>query len=184
MRTVVFLDVDGVLVPEAPVRPVGVASTDFGAAWAPAWIRDDVVTAVAAWGCRKVWLTTREEGAAEAFGAALGFTEYLSGHDSMTGPTTWWKADALIEFLRAEAATGGPFTAVWIDDELGEAAEHGDVAAVQAVADELGCRLIILCPDPALGLTGTDLEELNAHIGATRSDAARHCEAERRTHGA
>ena len=171
MRTIVFLDVDGVLVPEAPVRPVDVATTDFGAAWAPAWIRDDVVAAVASWGCRKVWLTTREEGAAEAFGAALGFTAHLTGHDSLTGPTTWWKADALIAFLRAEVAGGGPFTAVWIDDELDEAREHGDVQAVQAAAAELGCRVITHCPDPAAGLTDTDLEQLSAHITSDTSAA-------------
>lgn len=170
MRTIVFLDVDGVLVSEVPVRPVDVATTDFGAAWAPAWIRDDVVAAVASWPCRKVWLTTREEGAAEAFGAALGFTEHLTGHDSMTGPTTWWKADALIEFLRAEVRADGPFTAVWIDDELDEAREHGDVQVVEAAAAEIGCQLITLCPDAAEGLTDVDLKL----AGALLSDAVPH----------
>ena len=93
----------------------------------------------------------------------------LTGHDSLTGPTTWWKADALIAFLRAEVAGGGPFTAVWIDDELDEAAEHGDLQAVEAAAAELGCRVITHCPDPAAGLTDADLEQLSAHIDSDTS---------------
>ena len=99
-----------------------------------------------------VWVTTWRQLANSQIGSWFGWPpcEVIEPRDS--DDPMRWKAEA----VRAHVQAGrGPF--VWIDDDLCELASE----VKEATANQ---PHLLLCPDPAVGLTAADVEEIASFL--------------------
>lgn len=163
--TVIFADVDGVLVPEgsngrSPATPDEWARFDVPFQ-RDCFYRPDVLNRLRkATADHKVWLSSWQEKAHDSFGPIVGDWEVLSPDEqeyewNHPGDTDWWKANLLLEWVDQNPQVTH---VVWCEDEL----NHVDrLEAARTVYDELrglGLRVMVVCPDPKRGLTDYHLD--------------------------
>ncbi|MCU1516296.1 MAG: hypothetical protein JWQ75_1017 [Pseudarthrobacter sp.] len=159
-----YLDVDGVICPFGPV-----GRTQWGSGWRhadagllPVAYAQELVDWLNALAMepdvRCVWLTSWEDLAAEylspAIGLAGGRWPCLTADGGGTGER-WWKLTA----IQADIERTGPERVVWIDDQLGF--EQG----AREWARFLGLRILLVSPDPRLGLSPADLASISSFLG-------------------
>src|SRR5947209_1391801 len=117
MSARVFLDVDGVLNPEAPNPPgllVDWATSNVDGVkirWSPTVARFIGQLASRA---DVMWLTTWQEGALVHLESLMGLPRFeLAGRHTLEVPSRWWKHEVVAALWQAE-----PLPFVWIDDDL------------------------------------------------------------------
>ncbi|MEV6067602.1 HAD domain-containing protein [Nocardia sp. NPDC052001] len=144
-RPVLFLDVDGPLIP----FDGSVGESDHLGNPLVARVDPSVGALLAALPCELVWATTWMHEANEVIGprlglGTLGVVEWPEGADDRVD--AWfglhWKTRALVEWAR-----GRPF--IWVDDEIGQ----GDV---EWVAGNYGSPSLLYRVDPRIGLRRSD----------------------------
>jgi hypothetical protein len=156
-----YLDVDGV------VCPFGASGkTPWGSGWSLAnagmlevafagELVDGLNRLARLPGLRCVWLTSWEDMAPQylcpAIGLAGGRWSWLTAAGVGSGDG-WWKLTALQEDLH----TSTPDGIVWIDDQLRYERE------AQAWAAFLGARILVISPDPRVGISPAELEAVTA----------------------
>ncbi|MEV0911669.1 HAD domain-containing protein [Streptomyces hokutonensis] len=163
-----FLDVDGTLLPFGASRPYPVYDSGFAppAADAPPLltrIDPSLGPRLAALRCEPVWATTWMDDANECVAPWLGLPQLPlvdwpdpaeDGVGDGAGGRLHWKTRPLVAW-----AAGRPF--VWVDDEIGDAdrdwvsAHHRDRALLQRV-------------DHRYGITDADLAAVEAWLAANR----------------
>lgn len=152
MTVTLFLDVDGVL---SPVRGPSHAWSD----WEEVPFNDyflvlsrEMAARLAALPVKIVRVTTWRQLANSQIGSWFGWPpcEVIEPRDC--DDPMRWKARAIRAHVQAG---GGPF--VWVDDDLRELASE--------VADVVGNHPhLLLCPDPTVGLTAADAEEIERFL--------------------
>lgn len=162
-----YLDVDGVVCPFGAV-----GRTPWGSGWKLADVGmldvayagelvDGLNHLARQPGVRCVWLTSWESMAADylcpAIGLDGGHWPCLSAEGAGTG-AGWWKLSA----LQNDLADNVPDGIVWIDDQL----RYEDQAL--AWARFLGARILVVSPDPRLGITPSELASVSAFLTRTR----------------
>jgi hypothetical protein len=159
-----YLDVDGVICPFGPVGTNG---------WGGEWCHADAGLLLVAYAqelvdglnslavAREVtciWLTSWEDMAAEYLCPAIGLDgsrwPYLTADGANTGER-WWKLAA----LQADLERSNPERIVWIDDQLRFEQE------AQAWARFLGARILLVSPDPRLGISPAELASVSSFLG-------------------
>lgn len=142
-RTLLALDIDGVLKPSMPLSD------------SPTWVRInspwqggfdidlDLIDVLNALDVDIVWLTTWFEDAPEAFGGLIDAPVLRMLDDRSTA--SWWKRGSLGEHV----AQGGYERVVWIDDELDE-----------REPEELGVDELRICPHPMRGLGPDEMAQI------------------------
>ena len=158
-----YLDVDGVICPFGPIGQTG-----WGTEWRHAnagllsvsFARElvDGLNGVARTaGLRCVWLTSWEDLAPAYLCPAIGLDAsqwpYLAADGAGTGES-WWKLRA----IQDDVDKSGPDAVVWIDDQLQFEEE------AQAWARVLGRRILLVSPDPRLGITPAELASVRSYI--------------------
>ena len=158
MSARVFLDVDGVLNPEArnPPDPLvdWCTSNVDGVTirWSPTVARFIAQQASRA---DVMWLTTWDEGALAHLEPLMGLPRFeLAGRDTLDVPLRWWKHDVVAALWEAE-----PLPFVWIDDDL---ALFDD--ALDWVVGLPGDQALPIVPDPSAGLTPEHLDVIERFI--------------------
>lgn len=159
VRPLLFLDVDGPLIPFGPTwhgRPGRVPPPvpDTGN---PLLARVEPADGprLAALPCELVWATTWQDDANETIAPLLGLPDLpvvdIPDHDDGDVPGgPHWKTPLLVDW-----AAGRPFA--WVDDEITEA----DRAWVALHHPE---RALLHCVDPGRGLTDADFAALDAWL--------------------
>lgn len=158
-----YLDVDGV------VCPFGATGTSpWGSAWNlanagmlevayAAELVDGLNHLARLPGLRCVWLTSWEGMAAEYLCPAIGLDggqwPCLRAGGEGTGES-WWKLSA----LQKDLADNTPDGVVWIDDQLRYENE------ARAWARFLGPRILLVSPDPRLGISPAELAGINEFL--------------------
>ncbi|MFF3066584.1 HAD domain-containing protein [Oerskovia sp. NPDC057915] len=165
-RPILFLDVDGTLL---PFGGPGLASApgppdSWTAATNPYLVRVDRTLGplLAGLGCELVWATAWMHGANEVIAPLLGLPhlpvadlpQYEGDRDA---DNLQWKTKALVRI-----AAGRPF--VWVDDVIG----HADRWWIEV--DHPGSALLYKV-DPAVGLTVADLSAIAAWLREVESGA-------------
>lgn len=160
-RPLLFLDVDGPLLPfgptyQPPYRPAPTASPDAN----PLLARLDPALGprLAALPCTLVWATAWREEANERLGPLLGLPQLpvvewseLAEQDALDQRAgLHWKTRTLLA-----CAAGRPFA--WVDDEMTDADRHWVTAHHPAPA-------LLHRVDPGLGLTEPDFATLDAWL--------------------
>jgi hypothetical protein len=157
-----YLDVDGV------VCPFGASGkTPWGSGWSLAnagmlevafagELVDGLNRLARLPGLRCVWLTSWEDMAPQYLCPAIGLAggrwwSWLTAAGAGSGDG-WWKLTALQEDLD----TSPPDGIVWIDDQLRYERE------AQAWAAFLGARILVISPDPRVGISPAELEAVTA----------------------
>lgn len=166
--TAIFSDVDGVILPHfngAVPSESGVWDSVSNAWQQKSYYRPDILDALRKHPADyKVWLTSWQEGATEAFADKVGPWEVLEPDEQQRewwhpGITDWWKANLLLDW----AAKHPEVThVVWCEDELND---EDRVDAARAVYSELrsrGIRVMAICPDSDLGLADGHIDMINA----------------------
>lgn len=162
MRSVtLYLDVDGV------VCPFGASGkTPWGSSWSLAnagmlevafagELVDGLNRLARLPGLRCVWLTSWEDMAPQYLCPAIGLAgvrwSWLTAAGAGSGDG-WWKLTA----LQQDLDTSTPDGIVWIDDQLRYERE------AQAWAAFLGERILVISPDPRMGISPAELEAVTA----------------------
>lgn len=159
-----YLDVDGVICPFGPAGR---------SAWGSEWCHADAGLLPVAYAqelvdglnvlartpyVRCVWLTSWEDMAAEFLSPAIGLDggrwPYLLADGGGTGEG-WWKLTA----LQADVERNSPERLVWIDDQLRFEQE------AQEWARFLGARILLVSPDPRVGISPAELDSINSFLG-------------------
>jgi hypothetical protein len=160
MRPILFLDVDGVLIPygvteavpdSATVAMVGPDTDDEQLGR----INPALGARLLALGCDLVWATGWEDEANEVIAPRVGLPELpvLSWtHTTMVSGWLHWKTATIVEH-----AQGRPF--VWVDDEL--TGHDRDYVALAHGAPALLHRI-----DPHHGLTEADVDMIGAWLSS------------------
>jgi hypothetical protein len=141
-----FLDVDGTLLPFAPRTRV--PSSDLPGGGNPLLDRLDPGDGarLLALGCQLVWATTWGDEANKVLAPRLGLPDLpvldLSGHDHDPPPGVHWKTSALVRW-----AAGRPFA--WLDDEIFDADRRwiADHHPAPALAHRVDARLGLIPAD-------------------------------------
>lgn len=164
MRNVtLYVDVDGVICPFGPTGR---------SAWGSEWCHADAGLLPVAYAQELVdglndlarrpdvafiWLTSWEEMAPEYLCPAIGLDgarwPYLSADGGNTGER-WWKLAA----LQSDLERSSPARIVWIDDQLRFEKE------AQQWARFLGARILLVSPDPRLGISPAELESVRSFL--------------------
>ncbi|MFF0727808.1 HAD domain-containing protein [Streptomyces sp. NPDC004134] len=159
VRPLIFLDVDGPLIPFGPTwhgRPGGTAhrTPDTGN---PLLTRVEPADGprLAALPCELVWATTWQADANESVAPLLGLPDLpvvgIPEHDDREEPGgLHWKTPLLVDW-----AAGRPFA--WVDDEISEADRRW-------VGDHHPERALLHRVDPGRGLTDADFAALDAWL--------------------
>lgn len=106
------------------------------------------------------WVSEWEQDARSLFAPAVGLDAFLahSNPQEVESPMSWWKGAIVIgEYLKS----GRPF--IWTDDEL-------DEEIVESFSEE-PVPLLLLAPDPAVGLTQTQLDQIEEFARSDLSGA-------------
>lgn len=164
MRNVtLYLDVDGVICPFGPA-----GSSEWGSEWChadagllPVAYAQELVDGLNDLAGRPdvacIWLTSWEEMAPEYLCPAIGLDggrwPYLTADGGNTGER-WWKLAA----LQADLERSSPERIVWIDDQLRFEKE------AQQWAKFLGARILLVSPDPRLGISPAELESVTSFL--------------------
>ena len=163
LAMLLFLDVDGTLLPFGASRPYPVYEPGFAppaAAAPPLLTRIDpsLGPRLAALRCELVWATTWMDDANVCVAPWLGLPQLplvdwldpAEGNENTTGGRLHWKTRSLVAW-----AAGRPF--VWVDDEIRDAdrdwvtAHHPERALLQRV-------------DHRYGITGADFDAMEAWL--------------------
>ena len=159
-----YLDVDGVICPFGPV-----GRSEWGSEWRRAnagllqvayaqELVDGLNDLAGAAHVRCVWLTSWEDLAAEflcpAIGLGGGRWPCLTSDGGNSGEG-WWKLSA----LQADLEQSNPERIVWIDDQLRFERE------AQQWARFLGAGILLVSPDPRLGISPAELESVSSFLG-------------------
>jgi hypothetical protein len=159
VRARVFLDVDGVLNPEAREPPGPL--TDWRTSvvdgvtvvWSPT-----IASAIGHLAARAdiLWLTTWQAAAQRYLEPLMGLPRFeLAGTDSGDDPWRWWKHDVVSAIWETDPR---PF--VWIDDDLALFTDALDWVALLAPEQALA-----ISPDPAAGLAPEHLDQIAGFLG-------------------
>ena len=164
-QPILFLDVDGVLIPYGRAETVPDSAT---VALVGPDEDDELLAridprhgpALSALGCELVWATGWEDVANEEISPRVGLprlpvVEWAPGEIGQ--PQPWglhWKTREIVAW-----ANGRPF--VWVDDEIGPA--DRDWVAADHPAPALLHRI-----DPRVGLTGADISRIGAWLAELR----------------
>jgi hypothetical protein len=166
MRSIWFMDVDGVMAPFSR----GGAFRDWVRSpheryqlWLSPTQAASIREVLTATGTDLIWVTTWAEHAAEYVERFLGWPTHrfaplplpgLKGGDP--GPTgRWWKLDAVEHFLHEQR----PERMVWSDDDLDRhrSSVVGSLATYRA-------RPLLQSPNPHIGLTERAIREAREHL--------------------
>lgn len=161
-----YLDVDGVICPFGPAGTSG-----WGSAWShadagllPVAYAQELVEGLnrlaVAPDVACIWLTSWEDMAAQYLCPAIGLDgsrwPYLTADGGNTGEG-WWKLAA----LQADLERSSPERIVWIDDQLRFEQQ------AQAWARFLGTRILLVSPDPRLGISPSELASVSSFLQPT-----------------
>ncbi|WP_066284967.1 HAD domain-containing protein [Arthrobacter sp. B6] len=164
MRNVtLYVDVDGVICPFGPA-----GRSEWGSEWRRAEagllpvayaqeLVDGLNSLAAQPDVRFIWLTSWEEMAAQYLCPAIGLNGSRWPHLAADGGNTgagWWKLAA----LQADLERSNPERIVWIDDQLRFEQE------AQAWARFLGARILLVSPDPRLGISPGELAAVHSFL--------------------
>lgn len=158
MSASVFLDVDGVLNPEARSPPGPLVD----------WCTSNVDGVTIRWSptvaqfigqlasrADVMWLTTWEERALIHLERLMGLPRLeLAGRDSLDVPRCWWKHDVVAALWEAE-----PMPFVWIDDDL--ALFDDALDWVVGLPSDLALPIV---PDPSAGLIPEHLDVIDRFV--------------------
>jgi hypothetical protein len=155
MRSTIYLDVDGVLLPHPSYA--GAEFTDWqpipghiSATWSPGLVRS-----ISALSLERRWLTSWEDNANERL-CPLFDWEPLPVLHYQPG-SQWWKLDALVQHHEV----GRPF--IWIDDEIDN--RRDDIGpAFDAALDTLDAPRLVISTWPSVGITLDHLDEMARFI--------------------
>lgn len=146
-----YLDVDGVVNPR-PARQPGPFDD---------WVNDGYVTwspsmgeRLAGLGAEIVWLSTWRDQANDILSRRYGWEpkEVLERHEEVV----WWKIESL--FYNHD---GEPF--IWVDDEIDERRSE-DATVIDGMLAGLGVEYLLICPDPHVGISAEQFEEMATFI--------------------
>lgn len=158
VRPVWFLDVDGVLSPYQPEWRETFLYGDGRSSVGMVPFRQSVVDRVHwlhASGLVEVqWLTTWAD---EELGewSRVGLGPFLTGDRDAEGPFSWWKANAVHDFLSSHPDR----QMVWTDDDI-EVNPH----RARRIREAGGARLLAVCPHRDRGLTDEDLDGIEVWL--------------------
>ncbi|MDQ1038590.1 hypothetical protein QFZ75_005006 [Streptomyces sp. V3I8] len=161
-RPILFLDVDGPLIPfgSVPGRPQAAASTPAASNTQANPLLDRLVPGIGphlmALGCDLVWATTWAEEANEVVAPRLGLpslpvVQWPDTHDDAGPHGLHWKTPHLVEWADRQ-----PF--IWVDDEI------SDMDRLWVTAQHAGPSLLHRV-DPTKGLTEADFPTFAAWLG-------------------
>lgn len=167
MTAVVFLDVDGVLVP--------LRSLTGDPAWGP-WAPEPVsgmgvvgvsaaqLHAVGTLPAQLVWATDWVDDANAVLGARIGRGPLHVCQRRDGAGSDWWKLGAITAWL---AGNPGARRAVWVDDKIGDVGPDGRTWGSQLITllEVTGVELLLVEPDPDVGLTVAELAAIVDWLG-------------------
>jgi hypothetical protein len=161
-RTVLLLDVDGVLSPFLAEPP------DYFTDWQEpenfgfhAPLSKQMADRITSWGVEIVWLTTWEGLANELIAPIFGWDEketIFRTREDWDGDFGWWKASAAKQWLKDNPVD----LLLWFDDDL---SEHRRSVANLPIPED---KRLLLSPDRGPGLTPDDLDRVEKWLAEKR----------------
>lgn len=166
--TAIFSDVDGVILPKLNGQvPSGAGEwNSVSMPWQEkSYYRPAILNALRKHPADyKLWLTSWEQGADDAFRDKVGPWEVLSPDEQQRewwhpGVTDWWKANLLLDWIERHPEVTH---VVWCEDELNDPDRVDAARTVYSQLRQYGIRVMAICPQADLGLTKGHIDMIQA----------------------